>query len=98
MTELEKYPNIKLHHICEICGKEERLTPEEGYEKGWDYPPRMFPFAMVAPRTCGNCGMVGTVWYEMVYNHKSFADLTDKQKETVLRILGEPGSIIKDKV
>ena len=32
---------MKLRHICEVCGKEEILTPEEAFEKGWDYPPMM---------------------------------------------------------
>lgn len=31
----------KLIHICEVCGKTEILTPEEAFNDGWDYPPRM---------------------------------------------------------
>ena len=31
----------KLIHICEVCGKTEILTPEEAFNEGWDYPPRM---------------------------------------------------------
>lgn len=32
---------MKLKHICEVCGREEILTPEEAYRAGWDYPPKM---------------------------------------------------------
>ena len=45
----------KLIHICEVCGKTETLTPEEAFNEGWDYPPRMGGFGIVGPRTCGDC-------------------------------------------
>lgn len=25
-----------LRHICEVCGKEEILTPEQAYDQGWE--------------------------------------------------------------
>lgn len=31
----------QLRHVCEVFGVEELLTPDDAYEKGWDYPPRM---------------------------------------------------------
>lgn len=31
---------MKLKHICEVCGSEGILTPEEAYRAGWDYPPK----------------------------------------------------------
>ena len=34
----------KLIHICEVCGKTEILTPEEAFNEGWDYLPRMGGF------------------------------------------------------
>ena len=37
----------KLIHICEVCGKTEILTPEEAFNDGWDYPPRMGGFGIV---------------------------------------------------
>lgn len=37
----------KLIHICEVCGKTEILTPEEAFNEGWDYPPRMGSFGIV---------------------------------------------------
>lgn len=39
----KEYSDVKLHHICEICGSEAWLTPEEGFAEGWDYAPRMYP-------------------------------------------------------
>ena len=81
-------------HICEICGKIEILTAEDGYKKGWDYSPRMYPFKVISPRTCPNCGIENTVWAEICLRHKTFEDLTDKQKEVVKRIHEEPESII----
>ena len=36
----------KLIHICEVCGKTEIMTPEEAFNDGWDYPPRMGPFGL----------------------------------------------------
>ena len=88
------YSNVKLRHICEICGTEKLLTPQEGYDEGWDYAPRMYPFKVLSPRTCGNCGIEGTAWYEICVKHKGFDELTDKQKQTVLRINNEPESIM----
>lgn len=35
---------MHLKHICEVCGVEEILTPETGFEAGWDYPPKMGAF------------------------------------------------------
>ena len=46
--------NREYIHICEVCGRREILTPEEGYEKGWDYPPSTCSFGSIAPRKYGN--------------------------------------------
>ena len=56
----------KLIHICEVCGKTETLTPEEAFNEGWDYPPRMGGFGIVGPRTCGVCPINLTVWWALV--------------------------------
>ena len=85
---------MKLRHICEVCGKEEILTPEEAFEQGWDYPPRMGMFGIVSPRTCGDCAMVDTLWWKLTYQKVKPEDLSDKDKETLQRILSEPGSIL----
>ena len=68
---------------------------EEGFAEGWDYAPRMYPFKVISPRTCGNCGGIeGTAWYEICVKHKKFDELTEKQKQTVMRICNEPESIM----
>lgn len=84
----------RLRHICEVCGKTEILTPAEAYEAGWDYPPRMGAFGVISPRTCPSCPMAGTVWAALVLDGYTENMLTDAQRETVARILGEPSSIM----
>lgn len=39
----------KYKHICEVCGRCEILTPEEAFQAGWDYPPRMGFFGVLSP-------------------------------------------------
>ena len=58
--------NREYIHICEVCGRREILTPEEGYEKGWDYPLSTCSFGSIAPRKCGNCSITETLWWAMV--------------------------------
>ncbi|MEK5440100.1 MULTISPECIES: hypothetical protein [Paenibacillus] len=84
---------MRLRHICEVCGKEEVLTPDQGYEQGWDYPPKMGQFKIVSPRTCGSCGIDGTLWWAISVEGKEPADLNEKQLQTLNRILQEPESI-----
>jgi len=90
----EDYKDNRFLHICEVCGKREVLTPEEGYKAGWDYAPYMYPFKVISPRTCGNCGIQETAYWQIAVKGKLFDELTDKQKETVLRIYNEPESIL----
>lgn len=87
---------MKLRHVCEVCGKEEVLTPDEAFEKGWDYPPRMGMFGVLSPRTCGDCAMVDTIWWKLMYQNMKPEDLSDKDKLTLSRILNEPASILVD--
>jgi len=87
---------MKLRHVCEVCGKEEVLTPDEAFEKGWDYPPRMGMFGVLSPRTCGECAMVDTIWWKLMYQNVKPEDLSDKDKLTLSRILNEPASILVD--
>ena len=49
-------------HVCEVCGKTKIMTPEQAFNEGWDYPPRMGAFGIVSPRTCGDCSMMDTLW------------------------------------
>ena len=83
-----------LRHICEACGVEETLTEDEAYQKGWDYPPRMGHFGVISPRTCPNCTINRTLWWALTVNGGDTAMLTDKQKATLERILGEPETIL----
>lgn len=87
--------DYRLIHVCEVCGKTEILTPDEAFEAGWDYPPRMGCFGVVSPRTCGDCPIDRTLyWALMTGEIKNREDLSEKQKETLDRILNEPYSII----
>ncbi|MDR2538841.1 MAG: hypothetical protein LBC43_04310 [Bifidobacteriaceae bacterium] len=86
-----------LRHICEVCGKDQILTPEEAFEQGWDYPPKMGEFGIVSPRTCETCSIKDTLWWELATNEDRPSD-TDKVKqrklETAHRIKAEPMSIL----
>lgn len=84
----------KLIHICEVCGKTEIMTPEEAFNDGWDYPPRMGEFGIVGPRTCGDCPIIHTAWWALVSEKKDITEMSQKQRETIKRIQGEPESII----
>ncbi len=90
----QEYKGKKLIHICEVCGKRELLMPEEGFQAGWDYPPYMYPFGVVSPRTCPSCTIGKTAWWAIAANHKHFDELTQGQQETILRIHGEPESLL----
>lgn len=89
-----EYKDRKLAHLCEVCGKREILTPRAGYENGWDYAPYMYPFKFISPRTCSKCGIEKTAWWQISTLGKSFNELTESQKGTVMRIYGEPNSIL----
>lgn len=84
---------MKLLHICEVCGKTEVLTPEEAYDLGWDYPPMMGSFGIVSARTCPNCPIDKTLWWKFI-TKGSDVDLSEKEAETLRRIINEPKSIL----
>lgn len=86
----------KYKHICEVCGCSEILTPEEAFQAGWDYPPRMGFFGVLSPRTCPDCSLMDTVWAALVLKGMGPDDLTDAQKETLLRIVNEPDSVMPE--
>lgn len=87
---------MRLRHVCEVCGREEVLTPEEAYQQGWDYPPKMGAFGVVSPRTCGSCGIQDTLWWFLAVDKGSPDDMSESQQETLLRILCEPKSVVVD--
>jgi hypothetical protein len=84
----------KFKHICEVCGKVEILTAAESFEEGWDYPPRMGEFGVVSPRTCNKCPIDRTVWWAIAIEHYTKDMLSPAQRDVVLRIAGEPGTIL----
>ena len=83
----------KFLHVCEVCGKREMLSPQEAFDAGWDYPPRMGRFGVLSPRTCGNCAMTDTLYWKLTTGEISGEDLTENQLETIHRIMGEPESL-----
>ena len=89
---------LKLIHVCEVCGKTKIMTPEEAFNEGWDYPPRMGTFGVVSPRTCGDCGMEDTLWMALQSGKiKSLDDMTPEQRVVLARIQNEPESIMPHK-
>ncbi|AWT25198.1 hypothetical protein Csp1_03740 [Corynebacterium provencense] len=96
MTVHPDYPDprmipddVPFEHVCEVCGKTESLTSTEAYAAGWDYPPQMYQWGVVSPRTCGRCGMDATVWWALMADRKQLEDLTPEQLATVDRIRNE---------
>ena len=65
-------------HICEACGKKEYMTAEAAFIKGWDYPPKMGKFGVVGPRTCSDCGIEQTVWWNIVKSGEDMKPAEDK--------------------
>lgn len=90
----EEQSDMILRHICENCGKEEILSSEVGYKQGWDYPPKMDAFKIISPRTCGDCGIKTTLWWEIAFYKTPPEQLSEKHQETLKRILTEPESIM----
>ena len=97
---IQKMEHIRFIHHCEVCGKRELLTTEEAFEQGWDYPPKMGKFGVLSQRTCGDCCMVGTLYYKLLAGELSFSDLSEgknlseNEKETLKRIQNEPESLL----
>lgn len=79
----------KFKHICEVCGEERYFTPQEAFKAGWDYPPNMGAWQIVSPRTCQNCTIDKTLWWEMVVNKTPYEKLTEAQVLTLVRIQNE---------
>jgi hypothetical protein len=93
---------MKLRHICEVCGKEEILTPEEAFDAGWDYPPKMGKFGVLSPRTCDECLVMNTLWWKITCTklnlngsvELNLDEFSEDEKKTLIRILNEPESIL----
>ena len=88
----------KLIHVCEVCGKTKIMTPEQAFNEGWDYPPRMGAFGVLSPRTCGDCTIEGTLWMAVQSEKiKTLEDMTPEQRVVLARIQNEPASIMPPK-
>ena len=75
---------------CEVCDKKEILTEREAYDQGWDYPPFMGMWGIVSPRTCGNCGIEETAYWQVLQHQGTPPEgFSDKHAATVLRIIEE---------
>lgn len=90
MTTSERH----LIHICEVCDRTEILLPSEAFDAGWDYPPRMGTFGTSSPRTCPECPAIATLWWAVVMDGKTAEELTDRQRQTLTRIAGEPETVL----
>lgn len=93
---IDVFKNRRMLHICEVCGRIEILTPQEAFDSGWDYPPFMGSFGVVSPRTCPDCMMMDTAWAAITLKGIKPDELSDCQKQTIMRIIREPESILVD--
>ena len=85
----------RFHHICEICGLDEILTPDEAFEAGWNYPPRMGHFGTISDRLCGKCpSSKATVWWAIAEDGFTADMLTGAQRVVIARIQAEPESLM----
>lgn len=86
-------------HYCECCGQKKFMTPQEAFDEGWDYPPKMGVYAVISPRTCGKCSITDTVWWKLNMNKEQkilLEDLSDREKTVINRIIFEPYSLLKE--
>ncbi|CDO30884.1 hypothetical protein [Mycolicibacterium porcinum] len=88
---------MSLRHVCEVCGAEEVLTPDEAYQAGWGYPPRQGEFGVISPRVCPGCPSTATVWWALTCDGYTEEMLSDRQREVVARIRAEPASLIMER-
>lgn len=87
-------------HYCEVCGKKEFLTAQDAFDSGWDYPPNIGFFGLLGPRTCGSCGITGTLYWKVttggglpIVIEKA---LSPEELITWRRIKGEPESLLRE--
>lgn len=92
---LEELNQNGFWHFCECCGKKKFMTPEQAFNEGWDYPPRLGAYGVISPRTCGTCSITDTVWWKINMNKISMKDLSGREKTIIQRILSEPYSLLE---
>ena len=86
------------------------MTAEAAYIKGWDYPPKLGKFGIVGPRTCGDCGIEQTVWWNVMKSANKNADednfgsestysdtmTPEHKRKVIMRIAKEPYSLLEE--
>lgn len=78
-----------LLHWCEVCGVEAFLTPVAAHEAGWDFPPLMGWFGVVCPRTCPDCKLADTAWWQLAVAQTATSALDPRHVRTIERIVRE---------
>ena len=81
---------VEFLHICEVCEAGVSLDPDTAFDLGWDYPPRIYIFGVVSPRTCPDCSIEKTVWWALVVDKIEQSKLNDRHVRALERILQEP--------
>ena len=79
----------RTEHWCEACGAREMLTPDEGFDAGWDFPPKMGILGVVSPRPCSNCSITKTLWWARTVAKKDIGTITPQQRRVLARTLNE---------
>lgn len=77
-------------YLCEVCDKKQDLTEAEAYAQGWDYPPFMGMWGIVSPRTCGDCGIEATAYWQVLMHQGTPPEgFNDRHAATIIRIIAE---------
>ena len=99
----EKMEKEGFWHYCEVCGRKERLNSKQAFEQGWDYPGMYglyksmrpnYGFGVLAPRTCGNCGIMDTIYMKLTTGKIGMNQLTAKEMAHIERVMAEPESLL----
>lgn len=85
--------DVLLLHTCESCGTAKVMTPQQAFEEGWDYPPRMGEFGVLSQRTCRRCPINTTLWWRLAVEKVDPSCLSARDMALIERIKGEPESI-----
>lgn len=94
---LESMNSRPFWHYCEVCGKRVFCTDQDAFNAGWDYPPQLGTFGLLGPRTCGECDITGTLYWEVQQQALPIvveSMLTEEKLKTWRRIKNEPESLL----
>ena len=97
---MEQIKDKPFLHCCESCGCKEYLTSKEAFKTGWDYPGvdgiyknmHNYGFGIMAPRTCGQCGVTTTVYWKVLHKEP----LSESDEAVIERIQNEPFSLLEE--